>query len=231
MLRAWKLGESDRIVSLHTHGHGKVRCVAKGVRRTRSKFGARLEPGGHIAVQLYRGRGGLDTIVQIDLITRFLSLWHDPDRFVSASAMLEAVEHLSLERQPNIDMHVMLVRALATLDRNSSPLVLAGFLLKLLMLEGVQPVLNRCVTCNTDKHLRFISFGEGGVKCQECDRGHGTPISSTALEIIRMTLQGRLAVALRHSKDAAVPEVMSVASQAMELHLERRLRSLRVVGN
>ena len=64
VLRSWKLGEADRIVSLHTRDHGKVRGVAKGVRRTRSKFGARLEPTSHVTIQLYRGRGELDTITQ-----------------------------------------------------------------------------------------------------------------------------------------------------------------------
>ena len=74
-------GEADRIVSLHTRDHGKVRGVAKGVRRTRSKFGARLEPTSHVAIQLYRGRGELDTITQVETIDRFVKLRSDPARF------------------------------------------------------------------------------------------------------------------------------------------------------
>ena len=89
VLRAWKLGEADRIISMHTLDNGKVRGVAKGVRRTRSKFGSRLEPLSHVSIQLYRGRGDLDTITQVETIDRFLSLRTDPDRFARAEAMLE----------------------------------------------------------------------------------------------------------------------------------------------
>ena len=91
VLRTWKLGEADRIVSLHTHDHGKVRGVAKGVRRTKSKFGARLEPLSHVTIQLYRGKGDLDTITQVENVDRFVSLRSDPDRFARAQALLEAV--------------------------------------------------------------------------------------------------------------------------------------------
>ncbi|MEC7404839.1 MAG: DNA repair protein RecO, partial [Actinomycetota bacterium] len=84
VLRTWKLGEADRIVSLHTHDHGKVRGVAKGVRRTKSKFGARLEPLSHVTIQLYRGKGDLDTITQVETVDRFVSLRSDPDRFARA---------------------------------------------------------------------------------------------------------------------------------------------------
>ena len=83
VLRTWKLGEADRIVSLHTHDHGKVRGVAKGVRRTKSKFGARLEPLSHVTIQLYRGKGDLDTITQVETVDRFVSLRSDPDRFAA----------------------------------------------------------------------------------------------------------------------------------------------------
>ena len=121
VLRTWKLGEADRIVSLHTRVFGKVRGVAKGARRTRSKFGARLEPAGHVEVQLYRGRGGLDTVTQAETISRFTNLRSDPGVFARASAMLEAVDHISPEREPDGYRHVMLERALATLDREGSP--------------------------------------------------------------------------------------------------------------
>ena len=261
VLRTWKLGEADRIVSLHTQGEGKVRCVAKGVRRTRSKFGAQLEPAGHVAVQIYRGKGDLDTITQTETITRFPSLWNDPDRFARASAMLEVVERLSPEREPNVDRHVMLVRALATLDRVSSPLVLAGFFLKLLMLEGVQPVLDRCVACDAEQYLDFIDVSEGGVMCQTCAAMRLDAIENSVLQsaggyrvahdvgaggyrvsqgpaslkpgvlcLMRMIFGGRLAAVLRHPVDAVALDVVEIASQAMETHIEKRLRSITVLG-
>ena len=227
VLRTWKLGEADRIVSLHTLGHGKVRAVAKGVRRTRSKFGARVEPACHVAVQLYRGRGELDTLTQAETIDRFPSLRSDPARFARASAMLEAVDQLAPETGGDPDRHVMLVRALATLDRIDSDMVLAGFFLKLLALEGVQPELDSCVACGAGEPFEALDIHAGGVLCHQCRQGR--PISPSALEMLRQILGGRLGEVLRRPDDATTGEVASVATAAIEAHLERRLRSVTVL--
>ena len=161
VLRTWKLGEADRIVSLHTHDHGKVRGVAKGVRRTKSKFGARLEPLSHVAVQLYRGKGDLDTITQVETVDRFTSLRDDPDRFARAEAMLEAVDQVAQDREPDRELHVMLVRALRTLDETSSSLVVPAFFVKLLAHEGVMPALDVCVSCGASDPLEAFDPLEG----------------------------------------------------------------------
>lgn len=228
VLRTWKLGEADRIVSLHTRIHGKVRGVAKGVRRTRSKFGARLEPACHVAVQLYRGRGNLDTITQAETIDRFASLRSHPERFARASAMLEAVDQLAPETGADPVRHTMLVRALATLDTDDSPLVVAGFFLKLLAHEGVQPMLDHCVTCGATEPLEAIELNLGGVLCRDCRQGR--PISAAALDLLRQILGGQLGPALRRPPDGATVEVSEVATAAVEAHVERRLRSVTVLG-
>ena len=227
VLRSWKLGEADRIVSLHTRGHGKVRGVAKGVRRTRSKFGARLEPTTHVAVQLYRGRGELDTITQVELIDRFPSLRSDPARFARASAMLEAVDQLAQDREPDGGRHLMLTRALATLDRHESPLVVAGFFLKLLAHEGVQPELDTCVSCGATEPIVAIDFVEGGVLCRSCRRGR--PITDDALGLLRQMLGGELGAALREDPGEHTSEVETLATEALESHIERGLRSVGVI--
>ena len=230
VLRTWKLGEADRIVSLHTLAHGKVRAVAKGVRRTRSKFGARLEPASHVAVQFYRGRSDLQTLTQAETIDRFASLRAEPARFAQASAMLEAVEQLAPEGEGDSERHMMLVRALATLDRIDSDVVVAGFFLKLLALEGVQPELDRCVACGAGgaaQPLAAFDVVSGGTLCHRCRQGR--PISAEALEVLRLILGGRLGEVLRWPADGAVEEVTAVATAAMEAHLERRLRSVTVL--
>src|SRR4029079_8534951 len=94
VLRTWKLGEADRIIVFLTRGHGKVRAVAKGVRKTKSKSGARLEPTTNVALQLYEGRE-LDIVTQAETIDYFRSIRDDLDRFSRASAMLEAVDQLA----------------------------------------------------------------------------------------------------------------------------------------
>ncbi|MEY2435727.1 MAG: repair protein RecO, partial [Acidimicrobiaceae bacterium] len=96
VLRTYKLGEADRIVVLFGLSRGKVRAVAKGVRKTRSRFGSRLEPMSHVALQLYEGRE-LDTITQVDSIDHFRAIRDDLDRITRASAMLESVDHMSQE--------------------------------------------------------------------------------------------------------------------------------------
>ena len=227
VLRAWKLGEADRIVNLFTKSHGKVRGVAKGVRRTRSKFGARLEPMCHIAVQLYHGRGELETITQVETIDRFVALRADSDRFARASAILEAVDQVAQDRKPDPRLHTMLVNALATLDRDDGPLVVAGFFLKLLAHEGVQPELNACVSCGAEDGLEAIEFLEGGVLCRDCRRGR--PISSEALALLRQILGGQLGAALSMPAGLATSEVDGLATAAVENHLERRLRSMAVL--
>jgi DNA repair protein RecO (recombination protein O) len=114
VLRTYKLGESDRIVSFMTERHGKVRAVAKGVRKTKSRFGARLEPTSHVAIQLYEGRE-LDIVTQAESVDHFRELRDDLDRLTRAVSMLEAVDQMSLEGEPNARLYQMLLGALRTL--------------------------------------------------------------------------------------------------------------------
>ena len=116
VLRTWRLGEADRIIVLLTAEHGKVRAVAKGVRKTRSKFGGRLEPTSHVAVQLHRGRGDLDIVTQAETLDRFEGLRLDAERFAEASSLLEAIDVVAPDREPDRERYRMLVGALRTLN-------------------------------------------------------------------------------------------------------------------
>ena len=227
VLRSWKLGEADRIISLHTHDHGKVRGVAKGVRRTKSRFGARLEPLSHVSIQLYRGRGDLDTITQVETVDRFVTLREDSDRFARAEAMLEAVDQVAQDREPDRGLHVMLVRALRTLDAQDSPLVVAAFFLKLLAHEGVQPELDLCVECGSTGPFAAFDLDDGGMRCHDCRRGR--PISDGAIGLMRRVLGGGLGGVLQEPVGPATGEVDMLATALLEHHLERRLRSVAVL--
>src|SRR5215475_5754788 len=112
VLRTIKLGETDRIVTLLTQGHGKVRAVAKGVRKPGSRFGARLEPTSHVALQCYRGRSDLDIVTQAETIDANRRLREHYGCLTHAVSMLEATDHLAQERQANPALYRMLVRAL-----------------------------------------------------------------------------------------------------------------------
>lgn len=237
VLRTYKLGEADRIVVLLTAEHGKVRAVAKGVRKTTSKFGARMEPGSQVRVLLRKGRhppgGGsvLDTVSQAESIASLAPLLADLDHASQSLAVLEAADQLALEREPNPALYRMVVGVLRTIADRSSPLVVPAFFWKLLVAEGFGPVLDHCVGCGeTDavnggaSPLVAFDLNEGGVQCQACRTG--TSISPAALALLRAVLGGRLSEALAAPESPATHEVGVLATRAIEHHIERRLRAV-----
>lgn len=227
VIRTWKLGEADRIVSILTSEHGKVRGVAKGVRKVGSRFGARLEAGCHISVQLYKGRGELDTITQVELLSRAQALRDDYDLLVRAMSMLEAVDHATPDREPNPALYQMLVRALDTLVLRRSPLVAPAFFLKLLALEGFEPIVEHCVGCEAEEPLVAFDAAAGGMQCPSCRSGPS--VSAEALETLRHVLGGRLGYALDNAALSTANEVDTLATRLVEVHLERRIRSAALV--
>ena len=223
VLRTWKLGEADRIVVLYTKGRGKVRAVAKGVRKTRSKFGARLEPTSHVALQLYEGRD-LDIVTQTESMSALSPLRDDLDRLTRATALLEAVDTIAQERQADPRLYSMLVGALRTLAERDHPLVVPGFFLKLLAHEGFQPRVDGCAVCDLEDPLVAFDLDEGGLLCIEHRRG--SSVSLEAVAVLRLVLGGRLGEALNAAPDATTLEVEALATRTLEHHLERRLRSV-----
>jgi DNA repair protein RecO (recombination protein O) len=117
VLRTHKLGEADRIISVLTPRHGKVRAVAKGVRKTKSRFGARLEPPTHLQLQLYEGRSELHIIDQAETVDHFRAIREDLDRLTHAVAMLEAADQLGLDGEPNPGLYQMLLGALMSVKK------------------------------------------------------------------------------------------------------------------
>ncbi len=226
VLRTYKLGESDRIVVFITQRHGKVRAVAKGVRKTRSKFGSRLEPMSHSALQLYEGRE-LDVVTQAESVDHFRPIREDLDRYGRAMSMLEAVDQMAMERESGTPHYQMLLGALRSLAAADSPLMLGAFYWKLLTQEGFGPELDVCVSCGEDAELVAFDLTEGGTLCRSCRSG--VPLSADALDLMRMVLGGQLVTALAQPASPATREVEGLATRAMEHHLERRLRSVGLV--
>ena len=247
VLRTFRLGEADRIVVMLTRDNGKVRAVAKGIRKTRSKFGGRLEPLSHVNIQLYRGRE-LDIVNQVESVDAAGSVFGDLDAMTDASAILEAVDLLVPDREPVPDLYRMVVGVRQTLMERPSMLVMPAFLWRLLAHEGVRPSLDTCVVCASSVDIDEVSgldIDQGGVCCRGC-RG-GTAVSRPALALLRDIMEGRLGRALDeahaiHVARAASPgegagggghrdgdpvagEVAALATKAFEHHIERRLRS------
>ena len=226
VVRTYKLGEADRIVVLFTRDRGKVRAVAKGVRKTSSRFGARLEPASHVALQLYEGRE-LDTITQAEMLGNLRELRDDLERITHAASILEAVEQMTQEREPNPKLYTMVVGALRALADHDHPLVVPSFFWKLLALEGFRPMVDACVVCERTDELCAFDLDEGGVLC--VDHRRGTALTPDALALLQAILGGKLASALAAHLSPATLDIEHLATRAMEHHLERRLRSVGVL--
>jgi DNA repair protein RecO (recombination protein O) len=226
VLRSVKLGETDRIVTILGQGSGKVRAVAKGVRKPGSRFGARLEPTTHLAFQCYRGRGDLDVVTQVETIDSNRAVREHYGYLTHAVAMLEAADQVAQDREPHPALYRMLVKALRTLAQHPSPLVSAAFFFKLLALEGLHPLLDACARCG-DESGPFPSFDlhEGGVLCSTCGRISGRRLPPETLSMVRRILGGDLRGALAEPPGVVTVDTERLAVSSLEHHLERRLRS------
>jgi DNA repair protein RecO (recombination protein O) len=236
VLRTHKLGEADRILVLMTQGLGKVRAVAKGVRKTTSRFGGRLEPFSHVDVSLYKGRN-LDIVTQAELVDGFKSLRADYDLVTAGSAMLEAVDQVAEEGEPAVRLFLLLVRGLRALDAGppgppDPSILLDAFLLKLLAVEGYKPALAQCTTCaRPGPHVRF-SAARGGALCEDCRSGAESSLDRATLPLLAELLDGDLGRAPAGPSPAPVArrEAGTIVRAFVEFHLDRRLRSYPLVA-
>ncbi len=234
VLRVTKLGEADRIVTLLTRREGRVRAVAKGVRRTKSRFGSRLEPFSHVDLQLYAGRS-LDIVTQAVTLDPFGAvLVADYPRYTCATAIVETAERLTAEeREPSLRLYLLLVsalRALAETTRDPS-LVLDAFLLRAMALAGWAPALTECARCGTPGSHSAFHVASGGLLCPECRRagavGAARPAPAT-VELLVALAGGDWPVA-DQAKGPARREASGLVAALLQWHLERGLRSITLV--
>lgn len=228
VLRVQKLGEADRIITLLTRRHGRVRAVAKGVRRTRSKFGARLEPFSHVDCQLYAGRS-LDIVNQAEAVRNYgAELAADYPRYTAGTAILETAERLTAEEQePSLRLFLLVIGALrALVEAEHDPrLVLDAFLLRAMAVAGWEPALADCAKCGAPGPHPAFSIPAGGVVCPGCrPTGSSAPAPGTVL-LLHALLTGQWLVA-DASEVRARREGSGLVAAHLQWHLERGLRSL-----
>jgi DNA repair protein RecO (recombination protein O) len=221
-LRAIRLGETDRIVTFLTKENGKVRAVAKGVRKPKNRIGSRVEPLSHVSMMCWRGRE-LDTISQVELIESFRAIRSDLDRMGPAITMLEMVDQVALERHESPELFALLLGALRTLDRQTSPTLLGAFSFKLLALEGVGPIVESCANCGSDGPLVAFDATIGGLLCQNCRRGQA--VSQDVVDYLQLLGRGGLARLLEEPGGPAPDAFELLGLATVEHHLGRRLRS------
>ncbi|MGP8162953.1 MAG: DNA repair protein RecO [Acidimicrobiales bacterium] len=224
VLRTIRLGEADRIVTILTPEHGKVRAVAKGVRKVKSRIGARLEPLTHVDVLCWRGRE-LDIVTQVEVIDVFRGIRSDLARLGPAMTMLEIVDQVTVDHQGSPALYTLLVGALRSIEVSASPVTLAAFCLRLLTVEGVGPVTDRCAHCGRAGPLVAFDAGEGGFLCHSCRRGQA--VSAEVVALAQRICSGGLARALTEPEGPTVDALERIATSAVEHHLDRRLRTTR----
>ena len=231
VLRTHKLGEADRIITLLTREHGRVRAVARGVRRTTSRFGSRLEPFTHVDLQLAEGRS-LDNITQAETLTPFSKgLGLDYDRYTAGTVMLETADRLvPEERQVAVQQFLLLVGGLRAMvaGEHGPGQVLDSYLLRSLAVAGWAASFEHCARCGLEGPHRWFNPSMGGVVCSTCRMpGSASPAPDTLL------LLGALLTGDWEVVDAAAPrnlkEASGLVAAYLAWHLERGLKSMAYV--
>ena len=228
MLRTHKLGEADRIVTLLTRNHGRVRAVAKGVRRTTSKFGSRLEPFTHVELQLAEGRN-LDTVTQAETHDAFASaLGADYERYTAGTVMLETAERLvTEEKEPSTQQFLLLVgglRAMVGSQRRPNQ-VLDSYLLRSLAVAGYAPSFDACAHCGIEGPHRWFNPSMGGMLCTTCRLPGSASPSPQVIAVLGALLAGDWPV-VEAADPRQLREASGLVTAFLHWHLERGLRSL-----
>ncbi len=231
VLRTHPLGEADRIITVLTRSTGRVRAVGRGVRRTGSKFGARLEPLSLVDLQLHEGRS-LDSITQAESLFAFgADLASDYPRWTAAQAICETAERLTPEeREPAPQQFQLLVGALRALSqREHAPgLILDAYLVRSLAVAGWAASFDGCARCGAPGPHRAFSLPGGGALCLSCRvPGSASPNPAT-LQLLGALLSGDWAIA-DASEERTRREASGLVAAYLQWHLERQLRSLRLV--
>jgi len=223
VLRSLRYGEADRILHLQTRGHGRVSAITKGVRRTRSRLGGRLEPLSHVQVHLHQGSGEVQTLTNADLVASFDQIRADPQRLRVALTGAEAVLRLFPEQEANERLFDGFVRFLDVAAHEPPTEALSiAFVLKLVALAGWAPQVTACASCGSTGPLTGYSISAGGAVCESCG---GSALDPASLAALRELLQRPLGEAATPG-EAAVARLRRIASETVAEHSGTRLRTL-----
>lgn len=229
MLRTHKLGEADRIITFLTRYHGQVRAVAKGVRRTASKFGARLEPYMVVDVQFFEGRS-LDIVNQVETLNAYGGdIIDDYASYTAASAAVEAALKLT-DEAASAQQYLLLIGALRALaNREHDPgLILDSYLLRALAIAGWAPNFEDCVRCDAPGPHQAFVIQSGSVVCRDCRPAGAASIDLATTKLLGSLLSGDWEVA-DASTDATRAAASGITAAFSQWHIEHGLRALQHV--
>jgi DNA repair protein RecO (recombination protein O) len=229
VLRTHKLGEADRIITVLTRERGLVRAVAKGIRKTTSRFGGRLEPFMYVDLQLAEGRS-LDIITQVETIDAFArDLGDDYPAYTAGTAMLETAERLVHDDgEPAVQQLQLIVaalRALTSVNDRPPGLILDSYQLRALAVAGYAPSFDSCAKCGAPGPHRDFHAASGGMLCHACRVPGSAALSPSTVVLLAALLSGDWDVAAA-ADDRSRREASNIVAAYLSWHLERGLRSL-----
>ncbi|WEV72828.1 DNA repair protein RecO [Bifidobacterium sp. ESL0790] len=231
VLKTVKLGEADRIITLLTRRHGKVRAVAKGVRRTKSRFGGRLEPFMRCDLLIAEGRS-LDVVSQAASLAAYAApICGDYAAYTAANVMVETADKIvSTEHEPAQRQYLLLIGALAALARAKHPAEAIGdsFLMRSLSLAGWSPRLSSCVVCGTRDDLVYFSIASGGVMCASDHTPDAKRVDINVREQLEALVEGDWSVL---DSTPLNGDTRRLVEEWGEYYLERPIRSMRLLDS
>ena len=225
MLRSIRYGEADRILHLYTPERGRISAIAKGARRARSRFGARLEPFMHVRAGLHEGRSELLTVTGAETLAAHARLRDGAATLDAAARACDAVARLFETEDPHPAVYHLLANELALLDADHARATLSNqlaFRLKLLLAAGFAPHLQACASCGARDHLVAFSPAAGGVVCGACEAA-AFALAPDAYAF----MVAALGTPLAHAPDApsrALRQAERAISELAEHHAHVRLR-------
>lgn len=240
ILRTVKLGEADRIITILTKNHGKIRAVARGVRRTKSRFGGRLEVFNRDKFLIFEGRGELQHINQAESIDAYGAHFiTDYDAYIAANVMVESVDKL-LDSASDLvgsdvrEYYFLLIAALNSLARgqHSAHIIENSFLLRMLAIGGWYPRLDACVVCGRQTELDYFSVQAGGMMCRTDRILEASSIDTATRTQLYALLHGnwKLLTGSGGTEVSLGPETTEIVEEWLQYYVERPVRSLKLVG-
>src|SRR5580693_7481083 len=227
VLRSIRYGEADRILHLYTPNHGRIAAIAKGARRARSRFGARLEPFLRVRLVLREGRGELYSVTGADTVAIHAGVRDHAATLDAAARACDAVARLFETDDPHPEVYALLANELSLLadDRAATgPNNALAFRLKLLFAAGIVPQLGSCATCGEREHLTGFSAAAGGVVCSSCESA-AFALGEDAYDFLVGALGQPLASA-PHASQRALHTAERAIRETAEHHAQVRLRPL-----
>jgi DNA repair protein RecO (recombination protein O) len=228
VLRSIRYGEADRVLHLYTPERGRISAIAKGVRKTKSRFGGRLEPFFRLNLLLHEGRSDLMTVTGAETVAGFPRLREDARSLDGAARACEAVARVFDDGDPHAGVFHLLANQLALLDEDPARATRANalaFRLKLLLAAGFAPHLASCASCGEREHLVGFSGAAGGVVCGACEAG-SFPLDQGAHDFLVGAL-GRPLVQAPDAEPRALAQAERAILETLEHHANLRLRPVR----